>query len=144
VGHATHDVPHPVASSSAAHLAVAPVPQRCVPAAHAKSQVVPSQIVALAPGGFAQDVQLAPHESTLVFDAQMPLQSCVPVGQTPEQEDAVSMHVPTHSFFPVGHAGWHAVPSQLVVPPAGAAHAVHDVVPQLPTDLLLTQVLPHR
>jgi len=38
----------------------------------------------------------------------------------------------------------HAVPSQVAVPFAGAVHAVHDVVPQLLTALLATQVVPHR
>ena len=105
-----------------------------------KSQAVPSHVVALAPVGFghaAHDV--APQVSTLVFGAQIPAQLCVPVGHTPEHAVAASMHVPAHAFIPVGHVGTHAVPSHVTEPPAGSWHAVHDVVPQLPTSRLLTQ-----
>jgi hypothetical protein len=85
-----------------------------------KSHAVPSHVVALAPVGFghaAQDV--APQVSTLVFVAQIPEQLWVPAGHTPEQAAAAAMHVPAHSFIPVGHAGTHAVPSHVTVPPAG-------------------------
>ena len=54
------------------------------------------------------------------------------------------MHAPVQSFIVVGHAGWHAVPSQLAVPPAGTAQAVQDTGPQLPVLLSLAQVLPQR
>ena len=37
-----------------------------------------------------------------------------------------------------------AVPSQIAVPLAGGEHAVHDVVPQLLTLMLDTQIDPHR
>lgn len=141
VGQVMQVAPHPVASLSAAHRAPVPVPHRCVPAAQVKSQVVPLQVAALAPAGFGQAWQLVPHESTLRFMAQMPLQSCVPVGQVPHTA-LVAMQAPAHSLVSMGQVGTHAVPSQPTVPPAGIWHAVHDVVPQLPTSLLLTHLPP--
>ena len=98
----------------------------------------------LAPVGFAHAAHdVVPHVSTLVFRAQIPEQLCVPAAQTPEQAVAASMQLPAHSFVPVGHAGWHIVPSHATEPPAGSWHAVHEVVPQLPTSLLLTHLPPH-
>jgi hypothetical protein len=141
VGHVTHVAPHPVASLSEAHRAPVPAPQRCVPAAHVKSHVVPSHVVALAPVGLGQPVQVVPHVSTLLFVAQMPLQSCVPVGQVP-QAAVVAMQAPAHSLVSVGQAGTHAVPSQATEPPVGIVHAVHEVVPQLPVSSLLTHLAP--
>jgi hypothetical protein len=44
----------------------------------------------------------------------------------------------------VGQAGTHCVPSQVAEPPVGCTHALHDVVPQLPTSLLLTHLPPQR
>jgi hypothetical protein len=35
----------------------------------------------------------------------MPLQLCVPDGQTPEHEAAVAMQSPAQTFIPDGHAG---------------------------------------
>jgi len=90
---------------SDAHRAAVPVPHRCVPVPQVKSQAVPLQVVALAPVGWGHDAQLLPHEFTLVLEAQMPLQLCVPDGQTPEQAAAVAMHVPEQIFMPEGHAG---------------------------------------
>jgi hypothetical protein len=144
VGHDRHDVPHPVGSSSAAHRAEVPVPHRWVPLPHVKSHAVPSQLVPTAPVGRGQVVQLAPQELVLLFAAQMPLQLWVPDGQTPEQAAAASIQEPVQTFIVVGHAGWHAVPSQVTLPPVGAAQAVQDTGPQLPVLLSLTQVLPQR
>jgi hypothetical protein len=105
-----------------------------------KSHAVPLQVVALAPVGLGHAVhKVVPQVSTLVFNAQMPPQLCVPAGHTPEHAAAMSMHVPAHSFIPDEQAGIHAVPSHVTVPPIGAWHAVHDVAPQLPTSALLTQ-----
>jgi hypothetical protein len=110
-----------------------------------KSHAVPSQVVALAPVGLGHAVHdVVPQVLTLVLVAQIPEQLCVPVAQTPEQAAAWAMQVPAHSFIPDGHAGKHAVPSQVTLPPAGSVHAAHDVAPQLPTSWLLTQRLPQR
>ena len=140
VGQLVQLAPHPVGSLSAAHrLELA---QRWNPDAQTKSQLVPSHVVALAPSGFGHAVHAAapaPQVSTLVFEAQIPLQLWVPAGHTPEQAVAVAMQVPAHSFIPVGQVGWQAMPSHTTVPPAGAWHAVQDVVPQLPMSWLLTQ-----
>jgi hypothetical protein len=139
VGQLTQLFPQPVGSLSAAQRTATPVPHWWVPAAHVKPQVVPLHVVALAPVGFGHAMHDVPQVSTAVFGAQMPLQSCVPVAQAPEHADAASMHIPAHSFVPVGHAGMQLAPSQVTVPPAGSWHAMHDVVPQLPTSRLLTQ-----
>jgi hypothetical protein len=136
VGQVAQAAPHPVASLSAAHR----LPHRWYPDPHVKSHVVPSHVVVLAPVGLGHAVHdVVPQVSTLVLVAQMPAQSWVPVRHTSEHAAAAAMHAPAHSFMPVGQAGTHAVPSQVTVPPAGDWHAVHDVVPQLPTSRLLTQ-----
>ena len=109
-----------------------------------KSQVVPLQLVALAPVGFRHDVHEAPHESTLVFDTHRPRQLCVADGQTPAHAAELRMHVPKHTFIPGEHAGWQSAPSQVTEPPIGCTQALHDDVPQLPTSVLLTQRAPHR
>jgi hypothetical protein len=108
-----------------------------------KSQVVPSHDVELAPVGLGHDVQsVVPHESVLVFDKQTMEQLCVAGGQMPSHDAAWSMHFPAHSFIAPGHEGTHAVPSQVTLPPIGIWQAEHDVVPQLPTSLLLTHLAP--
>lgn len=105
-----------------------------------KSHVVPLQVVVSAPVGLGQAVHdVAPQLSTLVFEAQIPEQLWVPGMQTPEHAAAMSMQAPAHGFMPDGQAGTHAVPSQVTVPPVGFWQVVHDVVPQLPTSMLLTQ-----
>jgi hypothetical protein len=109
-----------------------------------KSQLVPSQVVVLAPVGFGHDVHEVPHESTTLFDLHRPWQSCVPDAQTPEQAVALPMQAPAQSFIPVGHAGTHEVPSHVTVPPVGCWQLVHEVVPQLPMSLLLTHLPPQR
>jgi len=108
-----------------------------------KSQLVPLQVVALAPTGFEHEAhEVVPHESTLVFDAHTPLQSCVPFGHTPEQAADAATQAPAHGFIPEGQAGTHAVPLHVTVPPVGAWQGVHDEVPQLPVAVLLTQTPP--
>jgi len=140
VGQFTHAVPHPVGSSSAAQR----LPQRWVPDPHMKSQFVPSQVVAEAPVGFGQAVHNVPQLSTLVLETQTFEQLCVPLGQTPAHAAELAMQVPAHSFMLLGHMGTQAVPSQDTVPPVGCTQAEQDVVPQLPTSMLLTQRAPHR
>ncbi len=115
-----------------------------MPAPQVKPHVVPLQEVELAPVGNEQAVHAVPQLLTLVSLAQMPEQLWVPLAQTPLQAALLAMQVPAHSFMPDGQAGTHCVPSQVTEPPVGCTQAVHDVVPQLPTSLLLTHLLPHR
>ena len=140
-GQFVHAVPHPVGSLSGAQR----VPQRWVPAPHVKSHAVPSHEVALAPVGRGHARHDVPQLLTLVFDAQMPPQSCEPAAHCPEHAAAMAMHAPAHSFMPAGQAGTHAVPSHVTVPPpVGASQATHEVAPQLPMAMLLTQRPPQR
>jgi hypothetical protein len=81
--------------------------------------------VALATAGHA--AQLAPQEFTLVFDAQTPLQSWVPLGQAPMHDAAWSMHAFAHSFWPARQVAPHFVPSHVARPPSGAGQAEQDV-----------------
>lgn len=119
VGQVRQAAPQPVGSLSAAHRAPVPVPHRWVPAAQVKSHVVPSHVVALAPVGFGHELHdVAPQLSTLVFDAQIPLQLCVPAGHVP-QAAVMATHAPAHSCMLAGQAGMHAVPSQVTEPPVG-------------------------
>lgn len=114
-----------------------------MPAPQVNEQAVPSQLP-VAPVGVEHPVHDIPQELVLVFEAQMPLQSCVPAPHTPAHDALPSMHVPAHSLVPAGQAGMHAVPSQVTLPPVGLMQAVHDVVPQLPVSVLLTHLAPHR
>lgn len=101
---------------------------------------VPSQVAAPLVG-VEHGVHEAPHELALVLGWQVPLQSWVPVGQTPRHDAAVAMQVPAHSFMPVGQVPPQVVPSQVAVPPVGVVQAVqadpHELV-----ELLLAQVVP--
>ncbi len=119
VGQLAQLAPQPVASSSAAHRVLAPVPQTWVPAPQVKLHVEPLQLVVLAPVGFGQGVQEVPQVSTLVFMAQRPLQLWVPVGHTSEQGAVLAMHAPAQSLVPAGQVTMHCVPSQLAEPPVG-------------------------
>jgi hypothetical protein len=49
------------------------------------------------------------------------------------------MQALAHGFLPAPQLAPHAVPSQVAVPPAGAAHAVHDE-PQLAVDVFETHM----
>ena len=84
-----------------------------------------------------------PHELGLVFGWQVPLQSCVPFGQTPAHEALLAMQVPAHSFIPDGQVPPHDVPSQVAVPPVGTLHAVQDD-PHEVTAVLRTHDVPRR
>jgi hypothetical protein len=96
--------------------------------------------VTLAPVGFGHATHDAPQVLTLVFDAQIPPQSCSPAAHCPEHAAAAAMQAPAHNFMPAGQAGTHAVPSHVTVPPpVGAPHATHEVAPQVTTSALLTQ-----
>lgn len=116
-----------------------------MPDPQVKPHVAPLQFVEVAPLGKGQDVHdVAPQLPTLVLLAQMPEQSCVPLGQTPMHAALLAMHAPAQSFVPDGHTVMHCVPSQVTEPPVGCWHAVHEVEPQLPRSLLLTHLPPQR
>ena len=82
-----------------------------------------------------------PHELGLVSGWQVPLQSWLPLGQTPEHDALEAMHVPAHSFMPDEQVPPHVVPSQVAVPPVGTEHAA-QLEPQELTAVLLTQAPP--
>jgi hypothetical protein len=92
-----------------------------------------------APSTAGQGVQLAPHELTLVSERQRPLQLWEPLGQFPMHAWPSGMQALAHGFLPAPQLAPHAVPSQVAVPPAGAAHAVHDE-PQLAVDVFETHM----
>jgi hypothetical protein len=145
VGQLTQLAPHPVGSLSAAHRVLEPVPQTWVPAPQVKPQVVPLQLVEVAPVGKGHAVHdVVPQLATSVLVAQMPEQSWVPLGQVPLHAALLAMQVFVQSFMLEGQVGTHCVPSQVTEPPVGCVHAVHDEAPQLPTSLLLTHLPPHR
>ena len=104
---------------------------------------VPSvlQTAFMALGGTGQGLHWVPHELTLELSAHRPLQSCVPVGQTPLHDMLEGMQAPTHSFWLVGHMPPQLVPSQVAVPPTGAVQGVQDML-QVSALLLLTQATP--
>jgi hypothetical protein len=85
---------------------------------------------------------VVPQLLVLLFDRQLPEQSCEPDGHTPMHEALVAMQAPAHSFIPDGQVPPHDVPSQVAVPPVGTGHAVQDD-PQPAVLVLATQALPH-
>ena len=89
------------------------------------------QVAIVALAGTGHGVHDVPHEFTLVLSKQLPLHSCVPLGQLPLHAMLVGIHAPKHSFWPFGHEPPQAVPSQVAVPPVGAVHGVQDIL-QLP------------
>ena len=92
--------------------------------------------------GVEHAVHDAPHEFGLVFGWQVPEQSWLPLGQTPEHDAVEAMHAPAHSFIPDGQVPPHIVPSQVAVPPVGTGHAA-QLDPQVSTEVLPTHELPH-
>lgn len=109
---------------------------------HVNPQLVPSQ-VAVPFIGVAQGVQAVPHEFGLVLGWQVPLQSCVPVGQTPAHDCELAMQAPAHSFIPDGQVPPHTVPSQVAVPPLEGTGQAVQLEPQELSDVLLAQADPH-
>lgn len=105
----------------------------------------PVQVAEPLADGAGHDTQLAPQKVVLVSGWQMPLQLCVPVGQGPHGV-FVGIHAPAHTFVPLGHAGWHARPSQVAVPPIGTSQGIQEVLsfgPHVATALLSTHLPPH-
>jgi hypothetical protein len=116
------------------------------PLLHVMPQVPLAQTALPFEAGAVQLLQPAPQKEVLVSAWQTPLQLCVPLGQVPLQAIAFAMQAPLHSLLPLGHAGTHASPSQVTVPPVGGWHAVHDVEsfgPQVATALFDTHFPPH-
>jgi hypothetical protein len=102
---------------------------------------VPSQ-VALPFIGVEHGVQdAAPHAFGLVFGWQVPEQSWLPLGHTPEHAAVEAMHAPAHSFIPGGQVPPQLVPSQVALPPVGTGHAV-QLEPQELTAVSATHALP--
>jgi hypothetical protein len=139
---AEHFAPAQSPSSQQSELAMQPAPHFLKPASHWKPQV-PSPPLTwhlaepfVTPG---QAAQLLPQELTLVSERQRPPQSCVPAGQTPMHDWPSGMHTLAHGFWVGGQLEPHFVPSQVAVPPWGAAHAEHDV-PQLAGERSSAQV----
>lgn len=158
-GHRVQDAPQVLTLLLDTHVP----PQFCVPAGHVPLQAdatglqIPPQTlkpvlqatphedplqVATPLVGTGQDVQEDPQALTLVFVGHMPLQLCVPTGQTLLQKDELLMQTPLHSLRPVGHCATHLPFEQVTVPLRGATQRVHDT-PQVATELLPAQVVPH-
>ena len=138
------------------------VPQSVSPGGQVDPHAVPLH-VAVPPVGTGHAVHdVAPQLATEVLLTQVPLHRCMAPGQAhapfwhvvpPAQAVAqppqwllslcsLTQVVP-HSVSPAVHVDPHAVPLHVAVPPVGTGHAVHDVVPQLATEALLTQVPLH-
>jgi len=99
--------------------------QSLKPELHVKWHAPLAQVaVAFATAG--QAAQRAPHEFTLVFERQRPLQSCVPAGHTPMQAEPAAMQTLAQSFSPVGQLAPQVVPSQVAVPPCGDEQAEQE------------------
>jgi hypothetical protein len=92
--------------------------------------------------GSGQAEQRVPQDPALVSERHMPLHRCVVDGHMPLQAWVLSMQAPLHSLAP-GQAGAQLTPSQLTVPPAGAAQALQDVAPQFATLSFFTHLPPH-
>ena len=104
-------------------------------------QVVPLQVAAPFIG-VEHGVQATPHAFGLLSDWQVPLQSWLPLAQTPEHEAVEAMQAPAQSFIPDGQVPPHRVPSQVAVPPpVGTAQAV-QLEPHELTKVLATHELP--
>lgn len=80
----------------------------------------------------------APHEFGLEFGWQVPLQSWLPLGQTPEHDAVDAMQTPAHSFIPDGQVPPHVMPSHVAVPPVGTGQAA-QLEPHEATEVLLAQ-----
>jgi hypothetical protein len=104
-----------------------------------KSQAVPSQLVLAAPVGRGQALhEVAPHEFTLLFAAQTPLQACVPAAHWPSQAAVLSMQAPLHAFLLAGQLAPHAPCVQVALPPDGTGHGSQEL-PQVSGLVSLTQ-----
>ena len=114
---------------------------------HEPEPVVVSQTAPPFDAGVGQDWHAAPQKAVLVSARQVPLQLCIPAGQTPLQALAPGIHALTHSLVGAGQAGTQASPSQVTEPPVGAWQAEHDSEsfgPQVASALLSTHLPPQR
>ena len=114
------------------------------PATQAMPQLVPSQVALPFEGGLGQAEHRVPQVATLVSDEQVPLQSCVPIGQVPPQGCPVLIQAPEQIRWSVGQVVPQATPLQVAVPPVGTGQAIHDEAPQFSVSRLSTQRLPHK
>jgi hypothetical protein len=117
------------------------LPQDLKVGSHLIPQLDPSQ-VAWASAGTGQGVHEVPHELTLSFAAQAPLQSCVIGGHCIVQVSCAGMHVPAQAFLPDGQLTPHLVPSHVALPPPIGMHAEHEV-PHVAGSWLLTHAFEH-
>jgi hypothetical protein len=86
--------------------------------AQVKPQVPPPpQVAADAPLGTGQAVHDDPQELTLVLEAQVPLQSCVPPGHWPLQAALLSMQFPAQACCPEGQLTPQVPAWQVADPP---------------------------
>ena len=114
------------ASTQQPDAGIQAAPQRLKPPPQVKSHAVPLHVGAPLVGT-GQGSQLGPHELTLVLARHWPLQSCVPAAHWFMHFCDVEMQVPAQRCLPSGHTPPQVWPSQVAVPPAGAAHAEQDV-----------------
>jgi hypothetical protein len=100
---------------------------------------LPSQVALAAPVGRGQAWHaVAPHELTLVLEAQTPLQAWVPAAHCPSQAALLSTQAPLHSFLPDGQVPPQAPWVQVAVPPVGTGQGSHEL-PQVIGLVSLTQ-----
>lgn len=92
------------------------------------AQAPPEHVAIVAFAGTGHGTHETPHEFTLVSSKQLPLHSCLPLGQLPLHAIESAMHAPKQSFCPLGHAPLHDVPSHVAVPPVGGVHGVQDML----------------
>jgi len=85
--------------------------------------LVPSQVAVPCAGG-THGVQDMPHVATAVSGWQLPLQSWLPVGQSPPHDIAAVTQAPAHSLVSLGQVAPQDVPSQVAVPPVGATQGL--------------------
>jgi hypothetical protein len=134
-GQATHAAPQAPAASFAAQV----MPHLWKPVAQSKEQVVPSQVVWLAPAGLGHAVQSVPQEFTLVSSGQRFEQACEPVGQPP-QAWVFGMHAPLQSTRSVGQVPPQLPATQVAVPFVIMGQDVQDDVPHVAGSASLTHL----
>jgi len=139
VGHEAQDVPQADGLSSRAQVP----PQAWYPEEHTNPHFVPSQVACDAPAGTEHTVHEGPQPVMSLLARQKLLQACVPVGQVPEQAAVLSMQVPLHRVFPIGHEPPQEVPSHVAVPFWGTGHA-EQATPQLLMSSFRTHFPPHK
>jgi hypothetical protein len=72
---------------------------------------------------------------------QLPLQSCLPEGQTPLHGVPTAMHLPAQRVVWLGQDVPQVIPLHVAEPPIGASHGRHDI-PQVAVAMFDTQPSP--